>query len=178
MVKEKHFLKFFLTIIFFISCSSTYKNRDIVGKEIPKLQGESLNKKSFQIPSDFKSKLNLLLIGYKQKSQFDIDRWLIGIDMRNINIPTYEIPAIKGFVPNLFKSFINDGMRSGIPNELWSDIITIYDDGEILQRFTGNSNPNNARVILLFKNKVIYFHDKGFSTKHLNKLIEIIKSKE
>ena len=50
-------------------------------------------------------------------------------------------------------------------------MITIYGDGATIQEFTGNENPNNARVLLLDNmGKVIYFHDKGFSVQALNEL--------
>ena len=44
---------------------------------------------------------------------------------------------------------IDNGMRAGIPKELWRGVITVYQDGERVQAFTGNINPNNARVLLL-----------------------------
>lgn len=63
-------------------------------------------------------------------------------------------------------------MRRGIPKELWGGVITIYEDGERIQAFTGNEKPNNARVLLLDeKGNVVYFYDSGFSVAALNELI-------
>jgi hypothetical protein len=54
-------------------------------------------------------------------------------------------------------------------------VITVYDDGETVQQFTGNQKPLNCRVILLDSSgKVIFFHDRGFSVKALNQLREKI----
>jgi cytochrome oxidase Cu insertion factor (SCO1/SenC/PrrC family) len=65
-------------------------------------------------------------------------------------------------------------MRRGIPKELWGGVITIYEDGEKIQAFTGNENPNNARVMLLDKNgKIIYFYDRGFSVTALNEVLAL-----
>ena len=51
-------------------------------------------------------------------------------------------------------------------------VITIYEDGERIQAFTGNEKPNNARVVLLNrKGEVAYFYDRGFSVAALNELI-------
>ena len=62
-------------------------------------------------------------------------------------------------------------MRKGIPKELWKGVITVYEDGEKIQQFTGNENPNNARVILINKKgTIIYFYDEGFSVAALNNL--------
>ena len=68
-------------------------------------------------------------------------------------------------------------MRRGIPSELWSSVITVYKDGETIQKFTGNENPNNARVLLIKEAKVKFFYDRGFSVSALNELISEINSK-
>jgi hypothetical protein len=79
-------------------------------------------------------------------------------------------------LPRMFSTFIDEGMRKGIPKELWGGVITVYADGAALQEFTGNENPNNARVLLLDENgKVIYFFDRGFSVFALNELKEMIE---
>jgi hypothetical protein len=68
-------------------------------------------------------------------------------------------------------------MREGIPENLWKGVITVYDDGETIQAFTGNVIPKNARVILLGKNgKILFFNDKGFSIDALNQLRNILKT--
>lgn len=171
----KSFL-FKLTSISFVvlllsACTTTYSNNDIVGDKFISVTGTTLEKQPAEIPSEFKGQQTLLLLGYVQNSQFDIDRWLIGLDMTRTKIPTYEIPAIQGMFPRFFKTTIDDGMRKGIPKELWKGVITVYKDGDKLQQFTGNTNPNNARVVLLDENGLIlYFYDRGFSVDALNSL--------
>ena len=71
------------------------------------------------MPEHFKGKQTLLLIGYVQDSQFDIDRWLIGLDMTKTKVDVYELPTIAGMAPRMFQTFIDNGMRRGIPKELW-----------------------------------------------------------
>ncbi|MFT5294627.1 MAG: hypothetical protein ACI9YH_000633, partial [Colwellia sp.] len=56
-----------------------------------------------------------MLVGYKQNSQFDIDRWLIGLDMTETKVDAYEIPTIQGLFPRMFSTLIDNGMRKGIP---------------------------------------------------------------
>ncbi len=115
--------------------------------------------------------MTLLLIGYKQNSQFDIDRWLIGLDMTETRVNVYEIPTIQGLFPQMFSTVIDNGMRAGIPKSLWKGVVTIYGDGEQVQALTGNENASNARVVLLDeKGKVIYFYDQGFAVAALNKV--------
>lgn len=168
-----------LSLLFLIlcisACSTRYENREINGETLPIMLGQTLEKESVEIPTLFESKLTLLLVGYKQDTQFDIDRWLIGLDMTNTKVDAYEIPAIQGMFPRMFKTQINNGMRAGIPKALWKGVITLYQDGETMQAFTGNENANNARVILINKQgKVLYFYDRGFSVGALNALRSVI----
>ncbi|MGS2719828.1 hypothetical protein [Paraglaciecola aestuariivivens] len=161
-----------LIVLGLVSCATyDYPGEVEVGKTIINFQGESLAGEKVQIPSAFSGQNTLLLFGYKQDSQFDIDRWLIALDMTQTQVPTYEIPTIQGMFPRMFSPIIDNGMRKGIPKALWQGVITVYGDGEAVQRFTGNLNPNNARVILLDKNgRIAYFYDQGFSVEALNDL--------
>jgi hypothetical protein len=162
-----------LFLLLLYSCSNNYVNNDVTKKKFPSAQGTSLANKSWNIPKDFTDDKTILLLGYKKDSQFDIDRWLIGLDMKKVKTKVYEIPTIKGLFPRVFKTKIDSGMRRGIPKELWGAVITIYKDGDNLQKFTGNIFPNNARVILLDKaGNIVFFDDKGFSISALNKLID------
>lgn len=163
-----------LLILFMIglmSCTPTYSNQTLVGKTFPAVSGQSLEQKTIQIPADFKGQPAVLLFAYKMDTQFDVDRWLIGLDMTQTNVAVYEMPTIAGMFPRMFSTTIDDGMRRGIPKEIWKGVITIYEDGDAVQQFTGNENPNNTRVLLLDKNGVIrYFHDRGFAITALNEL--------
>lgn len=160
-----------VVLLVLAGCSSQYPNQQLVGKQFPTVSGESLEKNQVVIPRDFNNQHTLLLIGYKQDSQFDIDRWLIGLDMTDTVLPTYELPTIQGMAPRMFSTFIDSGMRKGIPKELWGGVITIYKDGDTVQQFTGNENPNNARVVLINQaGVIIYFYDRGFSVGALNEL--------
>ena len=167
---KKNIIIILISIMLF-GCSTTYVNRNPVGENFPTVNGQTLTEEERELPTYFKDSNVVLLLGYKQDSQFDIDRWLIGLEMTETKIKAYEIPTIQGLIPRMFKSSIDNGMRKGIPKELWGGVITIYGDGATVQEFTGNQNPNNARVLLLDKDgKVVYFHDRGFSVQALNEL--------
>ena len=160
-----------LFILLATGCSTTYSNQSVTGQSFPSVSGHTLEQDSVNIPEDFNGNFTLLLIGYEQNSQFDIDRWLIGLDMTETQVDVYEIPTIQGLFPSMFSTMIDNGMRKGIPEPLWKSVITVYDDGEAIQAFTGNESPNNARVMLLNKNgTIVYFYDDGFSVDALNQL--------
>lgn len=166
-----------LCVVFLVitGCSNTYPNQKLIGKYFQSVIGENLEKNVVKIPEDFNNDYSLLLVGYKQDSQFDIDRWLIGLDMTKTVVNVYELPTIQGLFPRMFNTVINNGMRKGIPKELWKGVITVYKDGEKVQQFTGNEKPNNARVFILDKDGVIlYFYDNGFSVTALNEVRKIL----
>ena len=56
-----------------LGCSTNSANQSIMGQPFPSISGESLEQKSVNISEDFKEKTTLLLIDYKQDSQFDIN---------------------------------------------------------------------------------------------------------
>ncbi|MEM5505101.1 hypothetical protein WNY81_09580 [Shewanella frigidimarina] len=160
-----------IAVVLLSACSTSYPNQAITGQDFPSVTGQTLEKESMAFPEDLQGKMSLLLIGYKQDSQFDIDRWLIGLDMTQTQVAVYEVPTIQGLFPRMFSPLINNGMRAGIPKPLWKGVVTIYKDGDQVQAFTGNENPNNTRVVLLNEQgKVIYFYDQGFSVDALNQL--------
>lgn len=167
-----------LLVLFLSSCANyDYPGQVTIGDKLVAATGESLEGKIIEIPKDFMGQETLLLFGYKQDSQFDIDRWLIGLDMTETQVAAYEIPTIQGMLPRMFSGVIDEGMRKGIPKALWKGVVTVYADGDKIQRFTGNQNPNNARVMLLNKEGVIvYFYDRGFSVAALNEVREALKN--
>ena len=166
-----HILIIILTTFNLFGCLKTFANKNPIGEKFPSVKGQSLDKNIYKIPEDFFGEKVLFLIGFVQNTQFDIDRWTIGLDQKNIIVKTYELPSTQGLVPIIFKTRLNDSMRSGIPNEIWGGVITIYKEGQKIQEFTGNENLNNTRVVLIDESgKVIFFHDRGFSVKALNEL--------
>lgn len=151
-----------------VSCSTTYERRDPTGEAFPDVVGNALDGRRVSVPGDFAGEATLLLVGYEMESQFDVDRWLLGLHDANIDVPVYELPTIPGLIPGLFASTINEGMRSGIPREDWAIVVTVYDDAATVASFLGNETPLPARVVLLdAEGRVAFFHDRGFSLKTL-----------
>ena len=160
-------------------CATVYDNKDILSQSFPEVIGESLEEEIVQLPDHFSGAHTILLLGYEQNAQFDIDRWLLGLTDGQAQAKVYEIPTVVGMLPGMISGRIDNGMRSGIPSELWTSVITVYGrDAERLARFTGNEKPLNARVILLDPGgKVVYFHDRGYGIPYLKELISLIPAR-
>ena len=165
----------------FFSCSRVPNKspESLLGKPFPTLKGNSLSKKKWTLPQDLKGQKTILLTGYVQGSQFDIDRWLIGLSMAEVKTSILEVPAVKSAFISLFKDKLDQSMRNGIPSEIWKAVVTVYDDSGKLIDFTGNENPRNSRVFVLDeKGEVIFFHDRGFSVNNLQQLLKVLPSKD
>ena len=84
-------------------CSSTIENRDPSGEPFPSVEATSLAGETVRIPEDFAGAPVLLLVGYVQGSQFDIDRWLYGAIDADLEVALREVPAARGAAASLAK---------------------------------------------------------------------------
>jgi hypothetical protein len=169
--------KFFLTIIFIfllvMGCAKNFERQDPMGLYFPRVHAEGLTGEQIIIPDYFKGTPILLLIGYIQDSQFDVDRWVLGLKQLDTPIGIIEIPTIQGLVPRMISSKIEQGMRDGIPEEDWGIVFTVYKDAEMIAQFLGNTKPLNARVVLIDEEgKINWFYDRGYSA---DKAVELDK---
>jgi hypothetical protein len=159
-----------------LGCSAKHPHRDPTGERFPSVVGTSLRGAEYRIPEAFAGEPVLLLVGYEQDTQFDLDRWLLGLTQAGIQVRAYELPTIPGLAPRMFQGTIDEGMRSGIPSEDWGAVITVYGDGDEIARFTGNENKLPGRVLLLdAEGRVIFFHDRGYSVGTLQRLRDALE---
>jgi hypothetical protein len=161
---------------FLASCQSSIPNRDVLGEGFPAVAGESLAGERIQLPA--RSGTSVLLVGYAQDAQFDADRWIYGLLQAQLAARIVELPTIPGLFPRMASGWIDSGMRSGIPNEDWSSVVTVYGSAaKTIVDFTGNEKPRNIRVLLLdSEGRVRWFHDRGFSAAKLLELDGAIRA--
>jgi hypothetical protein len=153
------------------SCRSTFPRRDPTNEPFPSVVGESLSGVRVPLPDAFRGKPVVLLVGYLQESQFDIDRWLFGLTDAGVSAAVREVPTIPGLAPRVFAGWIDSGMRRGIPQEDWGSVVTVYADAARIAEFTGNEEGLPGRVLLLdAEGRVAFFHDRGYSVAALGRL--------
>ena len=161
-----------LAVALLPSCSSTWPRRNPTGEVFPTVAGKSLAGEPVALPAVGAGAPLLLLIGYEQEAQFDLDRWLFGLDRAGWRVRTFEVPTLPGLVPRLLAGTIDGGMRRGIPAEDWASVVTVYGDASRIAEFTGNEDGLTGRIVLLDRaGKVAWFHDRGFSVAQLKALI-------
>lgn len=147
------------------ACASSVPRRDPVGERFPSVAGTSLAGDEVRLPEAFAGAPVVLLVGYEMKTQFDLDRWILGLLQAETPVPLVEVPTIPGLLPGAFAGKIDQGMQSGIPSEDWGSVVTLYrGDASAVAAFTGNQGPRNGRVLLLDAQGVVrWFHDRGYS---------------
>ena len=164
--------------ILMAGCGSAIPNRAPVGERFPTVTGTALSGETVTVPDDFSGQRVIIVVGYDMNTQFDIDRWGIGFFTANLDLPpVYELPTIPGLIPSLFAGRIDQGMRKGIPEESWKDVVTLYgDEGEKIAQWTGTENPRNARIILIDEEGTVqWYHDRGYGLPPLGDLLEVLK---
>jgi hypothetical protein len=169
----------FCGLLLCLGCSGTKQEflTSSLSSRFPTIQGEKLSGESVTLPDYYLGKPILLLVGYEQESQFDIDRWMLALLQLKVNITVIEVPTIESLGARLAKSFINEGMRRGIPQEDWGAVVTVYNDAAKIREFLGNEGGRNAHVALLdSEGKLRWFHNRGFSPAQALQIIEMIKN--
>jgi hypothetical protein len=159
-----------LASLLIISCgtSSVPAPQNIENTAFPTVRGRSLKEENVTIPDSYRGKPTLLLIGYVQKAQFDIDRWILGALQADIKAQIVEVPTIAGMMPQMVQGFIDSGMRSGIPQSDWGSVVTVYEDAPKIIEALGNERPNVARAVLLDRDgTIVWSSNSGYSAAQI-----------
>jgi len=84
----------------------------------PVVSGFNLNRQEFEFPRDFGAELNLVIVPFQRWQQETVNTWvpyLQDVEDEFPNFIYYELPTIYE-MPAISRTFINEGMRAGIPN--------------------------------------------------------------
>jgi hypothetical protein len=115
-------------------CQTKLRTQEVhigVKMTFPTVNGSNLLRQKLTLPQDFEGNFNLLFIPFQQWQQSEVDSWMAlvnELEAQHSDLVYYELPTIQGMNP-LFKMFINEGMRAGIPNPKTRErTITLYLD--------------------------------------------------
>lgn len=162
----------------FEGCASSFPNRNPTGESFPSVSGQSLEKEKVTLPDDLVGAPAVILVGYKQRAQFDIDRWLLGLLQAEVEARILEVPTIPGLVPTPVSKWIDDGMRSGIPVEDWGAVVTLYRSAaKPVAQATGTEKGQLTRVLVLdHEGTIVWFDDTGYSARKALEVATLIES--
>jgi len=163
---------------FLAACSGPRLVSDPLGQRLPALTGENLAGETLTLPDDLAGRPAVLLVGFEQKAQFDADRWLFGLLQSGTPARLLEVPTIPGLFGRAFGGMIDGGMRSGIPEEDWPSVVTLYGaDAQRLEDFTNGDGGRNMHVLAIDPDGFVrWHHARGFSAGALLELDTLVRS--
>jgi hypothetical protein len=89
-----------------------------VPANFPTVHASNLNRRVFNLPGDFESDRNLVIVAFQRDQQKVVDTWTAPIrDLlaRYPDLRFYELPTISRGNP-LFRAWLDGAMRGGIPD--------------------------------------------------------------
>jgi hypothetical protein len=130
----------------------------------PPLKASNLEKTELNLPEAFEGEVNLVLIAFERRQQKDVDTWLAalpGIQKSHPGLEYYELPTIKRMNP-LTRWFIDNGMRSGIPDKKQrARTITLYIDKEPFKKALNLPAEDTIYALLLDKTGQVIWRESG-----------------
>ena len=132
----------------------------------PSLSFEDLNGDMHVLPQGFPGDPTIVFIAYKRNQQPAVNTWIdaLGLDP-NRGAEFVELPVV-GSNAKFMKSFIDNGMRSGIVDTaLRARTITIYENASVVNRPLGFSGRNEIRVLIVSQNGDVLWSTSGPATK-------------
>lgn len=134
----------------------------------PTVSGSNLERQEFEFPGDFEGDYNLLFVPFKRWHQSIVDTWIPFAQELESNHPWlvyYELPTIDER-PVLARTFINEGMRAGIPDQKSRQrTVTLYIDTDEFMKATDIADRDDVYVLLVNRDGDIVWRTKGEFTK-------------
>jgi hypothetical protein len=130
----------------------------------PTVSGFNLDRQEFEFPRDFPSDLTLLFVPFLQRQQLVVNTWVPfaqDVEARFPQVTYYELPTIDER-PMLARTFINEGMRAGIPDQKSRErTVTLYIDLAKFMRATNIPDRSNVHILLVNRSGDILWRTTG-----------------
>jgi hypothetical protein len=130
----------------------------------PTVSGSNLLRQKLILPQDFQGGFNLVFIPFEQWQQMEVDSWMTlakELEEKFDGLVYYELPTIQS--RNIFyKTFINEGMRAGIPNPKTRErTITLYLDKAVFRAALDIKDEEHIYVLVVDRLGKVFFRGRG-----------------
>jgi hypothetical protein len=130
----------------------------------PTVNGSNLLREKLTLPRDFQGRFNLVFIAFEQWHQMEVDSWMAlakELEEQFDGLAYYELPTIQSR-NTLFKMFINEGMRAGIPNPKTRErTITLYLDKADFRSALGMVDEEHIYILIVDRQGNEFFRARG-----------------
>jgi hypothetical protein len=135
--------------------------------QLPAVSGSNLERKRLNLPEDLEGERNLVFVAFQQWQQRQVDSWLPFARQVEATYPSvryYELPTIQR-LNALARTFINEGMRVGIPDPLARErTITLYVDKVAFREALNLPGEENIYILLLDRQGRVLWRAAGAYT--------------
>ena len=133
----------------------------------PSVSGSNLKRRKLALPQGFEGDINLIFIAFQQWQQGQVDTWLPfarELEQTHAGVRYYELPTIKR-MNGMARTFINEGMRAGIPDPVARErTITLYLDKRAFRRELQLPHEDEIYVLLLDHDGQVRWSTEGAFT--------------
>jgi hypothetical protein len=130
----------------------------------PTVSGSNLLRKKLTLPQDFQGKLNLVFIPFERWHQVEVDSWSAlaeELEGKYEGLVYYELPTLQNG-GSIYKIFLNEGMRAGIPNPKTRErTITLYLDKVDFRAALDMTDEEHIYILVVDRQGKEYFRARG-----------------
>ena len=147
---------------------------------LPRVEGSNLARRKMVFPDDFAGEINLVFIAFLRQHQDRIDEWVPFVDQLAQEFPQlhyYEFPTLsrKGF---LYRTFLNEGMRAGIPDPATrARTITLYLNKDAFRKALEIDNERSMWVYLFDRSGEVLWRAEGRITQEYSEALHAFLSR-
>jgi hypothetical protein len=149
-----------------------------VGDTLPAISGDSLAGQYVQLPKDASGKITLLISSFSKKGGQDAEQWAkqFSIDFpQNSKVISYSLIFLES-VPRLIRGFVTSGIKKGMPEDTYAQVIRITKDEKLWKERMQVSNEDVTYLMLLDQSsKIIWMHYAEFNQSDFLQLKEKIE---
>lgn len=149
------------------------------GAHFPVVSGFNLDRQEFEFPRDFGGDYNLVIVPFQQYQQQLVNTWIPFAQEVEASYPGfiyYELPTIYE-MPVLNRTFLNEGMRAGIPDQTSRErTITLYLDKEAFKSALDIPTENDIYLLLVNRDGEILWRTTGlYTAEKADNLLQFIQ---
>lgn len=144
---------------------------------LPPIKASNLNKQPVAWPKDLPAERTILIIAFERKHQSLVDGWVAGMRLKAPDAPAwFEVPIINN-PGGVARWFIDNGMRSGIPNK--SDrarVVTVYGNKAALMASMKISDASTVHAVVVERSGRIVARASGaYSRANAEQILTALK---